>query len=89
MEERKPMQTIRTGYAHMSNSATQIGRNTSEMAVKQHMKHQVVGQYFQAKVTALEQKEAASREEDDANWLVSKVVLALSQAREQENELMA
>ena len=46
MDERKGKQMVRTGYAHMSNSATQIGRNTSEMAVKQHMKHQVVGQYF-------------------------------------------
>ena len=69
---------VRTGYAHMSNSATQIGRNTSEMAVKQHMKHQVVGQYFQAKVTALEQKEAMSLNDDDSNWLVDKVILALS-----------
>ena len=38
---------------------------------------------------ALEQKEQADKEEDDSNWLVNKVILALSQAKEKENELMS
>ena len=86
--DKQPRQTIRTGYAHLTNSARQIGRNTSEMAVKQHTKHQVVGEYFQAKVEDLQERERLEKQEDAQNKILNKIKLALTQQREQENELI-
>lgn len=51
---------VRTGYANVTKSSEQIGRNTSSMAVKQHKKHQVVDTYFSTKLEELQERERHS-----------------------------
>jgi len=48
---------VRTGIANINKSSNPLGRNTSEMAVKSHVKHRVVDKYFDYKVAEIEKKE--------------------------------
>eukprot|EP00347_Sterkiella_histriomuscorum_P016934 403351292 len=86
----KKQSQIRTGYANVTKASEQIGRNTSDMAVKQHKKHQVVDAYFTSK---LEQIEKTEREKElqkmfDNEQLVNRVIQALSQSKEQEQQML-
>lgn len=86
---------VRTGYANVTKSSEQIGRNTSNMAVKQHKKHQVVDSYFTNKLEELEQQERAAQIEEeglglllDGDHLVARVMQALSSSKEQEQQML-
>lgn len=80
---------MRTGYANVTKSSEQIGRNTSDMAVKSHKKHQVVDTYFSSK---LEQIERTEREREqlakmvDSEQLVNRVIQALNSGKENEQQ---
>ncbi len=56
-EDHQAKLRVRSGYANVTKSSEQIGRNTSSMAVKQHKKHQVVDSYFTSKLEELQSRE--------------------------------
>ncbi len=83
---------VRTGYANVTKSSEQIGRNTSSMAVKQHKKHQVVDSYFTSKIEEIEkeerEKEQLQKLTFDNDQLVNRVLHALAQTKEQEQQML-
>ncbi|CDW77698.1 UNKNOWN [Stylonychia lemnae] len=83
-------QKVRTGYANVTKSSEQIGRNTSNMAVKQHKKHQVVDAYFSSKIEELEktEKEKEMQKMFDNEQVVSRVLQSLSSSKEQEQQMI-
>ena len=61
------------------------------MAVKQHKKHQVVDTYFSAKVEAMQERERwaqSTSEVFDGDVIVQRVMQALGQSKEQEQQML-
>ncbi|TNV72979.1 hypothetical protein FGO68_gene5649 [Halteria grandinella] len=82
---------VRTGYANVTKSSEQIGRNTSNMAVKQHKKHQVVDTYFSSKIEEMQKEEelqSAAVQLLDGDQLVARVLQSLSSSKEQEQQMI-